>query len=81
MCNSVNLKLVGIIDKNSNTYCAAAHRRKLLLLTCAGCPIFSNSSIILTGLRGSIGVTHSYSSRLRSYSVTRALVVKASALD
>ena len=31
--NSINLKPIGIIAKNNNTYCAAVCRRKPLLLS------------------------------------------------
>ena len=60
-CNYVNLKPGRIIELLLKivTHCTEAHRHKPLLLSTWRMFYFSNSSIILTGLTASIGVTHS----------------------
>ena len=72
MCNFVKLKPGGIIELllKAVTHTAqlrtCRHERSSRIVAKharTGCSIFSNSSIILPGLRASIGVTRSYFSR------------------
>ena len=79
MCNSVNLKPVRLLNrtKNSNTYCIAACRRKPLLLSMhMNSFLFLVTSIILTGVWDSIGVTCFYSALLSSLAVFAVITTR-----
>ena len=65
VCNSVNWNRSELLNRteNSNTYYAAAHKHKPLLLSRCWLFYFQYGSIILTGILASIRVICSYFSR------------------